>query len=218
MCRSIWADIDHVNVEHARQRWERACIPAPSILVNSGNGVHAYWLLDQPFFIATNDDRDRFEFMLKALYRRMGCDTTSDVSRLLRLPGFWNTKERRNGRAPLVCSLVQCRPDCWFSIDLFRHDASLRGDTRFADSILSTTNKTQQYNVDEAEVHEILCRLDHRVHDRSRRDYGVVCELIRIGIAPEKIWRLVAEKSKFRTNGRPYFDTTLKNALVKIRA
>jgi hypothetical protein len=49
--RVLWVDIDHVTVEEARARFERAGVPEPSVLVNSGNGVHAYWLLDEPYLI-----------------------------------------------------------------------------------------------------------------------------------------------------------------------
>jgi putative DNA primase/helicase len=53
--RALWTDIDHVTVEDALIRVEKAGLPAPSIIVNSGNGVHLYWLLDAPYQI---DDVD----------------------------------------------------------------------------------------------------------------------------------------------------------------
>lgn len=49
--RSLWTDIDHVSADEARERIADAELPPPSILVNSGNGVHVYWLLDQPYLI-----------------------------------------------------------------------------------------------------------------------------------------------------------------------
>lgn len=49
--RTLWADLDHVTVEEARVRFERAGVPEPSILLNSGHGVHAYWLLDETYLI-----------------------------------------------------------------------------------------------------------------------------------------------------------------------
>lgn len=49
--RVLWADIDHVSVAEARERVAKAGLPAPSIIVNSGNGVHLYWLLDEPYLI-----------------------------------------------------------------------------------------------------------------------------------------------------------------------
>jgi hypothetical protein len=43
--RVLWTDIDHVTVEVALERVRRAGLPDPSIVVNSGNGAHLYWLL-----------------------------------------------------------------------------------------------------------------------------------------------------------------------------
>ena len=48
---ALWTDIDHVSVDEARERIAQSKLPEPSILVNSGNGVHAYWLLHQPYLI-----------------------------------------------------------------------------------------------------------------------------------------------------------------------
>ncbi len=49
--RALWTDIDHVTVEEAQDRIANSPLPPPSILVNSGNGVHAYWLLNEPYLI-----------------------------------------------------------------------------------------------------------------------------------------------------------------------
>jgi len=49
--RALWADIDHISVEDARERIAKSGLPYPSIIVNSGNGVHLYWLLDEPYLI-----------------------------------------------------------------------------------------------------------------------------------------------------------------------
>ena len=53
--RVLWTDIDHITVDEARQRVTKADVPTPSIIVNSGNGVHLYWLLDSAYMI---DDVD----------------------------------------------------------------------------------------------------------------------------------------------------------------
>jgi len=49
--RVLWADIDHVSVEEALARVRAAGLPEPSIVVNSGNGVHLYWILETPYLI-----------------------------------------------------------------------------------------------------------------------------------------------------------------------
>ncbi len=49
--RSLWCDIDHATVDEVRARLDKSPLPDPSIVVHSGNGVHLYWLLDQPYRI-----------------------------------------------------------------------------------------------------------------------------------------------------------------------
>lgn len=49
--RVLWADIDHVSVDEARAKIKAAGLPEPSVIVNSGNGVHVYWILSEPYLI-----------------------------------------------------------------------------------------------------------------------------------------------------------------------
>jgi hypothetical protein len=53
--RALWADLDHCTPEEALMRCEAVCLPRPSVVVNSGHGVHLYWLLAEPYLI---DDAD----------------------------------------------------------------------------------------------------------------------------------------------------------------
>jgi hypothetical protein len=49
--RVLWADIDNCQPTEAIERCKKAGVPLPSIVVNSGNGVHLYWLLAEPYLI-----------------------------------------------------------------------------------------------------------------------------------------------------------------------
>ncbi|MHB1426215.1 MAG: DNA primase family protein [Gemmataceae bacterium] len=49
--RALWADLDLCTVPEAMERCESAALPRPSVVVGSGNGVHLYWLLAEPFLI-----------------------------------------------------------------------------------------------------------------------------------------------------------------------
>jgi hypothetical protein len=64
-------------------------IPTPSAIVDSGGGVHAYWLLDEP---ATGADLALIPLINQALAERVGGDHVSDLARLLRVPGTRNRK------------------------------------------------------------------------------------------------------------------------------
>ena len=207
-CRCVWADMDEVTAEVARWRCHVVGLPDPSIVVDSGSGVHLYWLLDQAADVSGMAKREQFEGKLKALYRQLGCDATSDVNRLLRLPGFWNMKNVRNGGLPLACRLVHCDRDRRFEINRFAIVTS----GQFQRSV-HEQRKTRCICTNGGSVKEVLGWLDQEVRDRSRRDFRVVCSLLRLGVRPSEIWSHVEHRSKFASRGYAYFETTLNNAL-----
>lgn len=49
--RVLFADLDNVTVPEALARVVAAKLPRASIVVNSGNGVHLYWILEEPYII-----------------------------------------------------------------------------------------------------------------------------------------------------------------------
>lgn len=205
ICRCLWADLDGVTTEIARWRCEAIGVGDPSVIVDSGHGVHLYWLLDKPLLINDAEARHDVEDRLKLLYRRLGCDATCDANRLLRLPGYLNMKNARNGETPTPCRLVRCKQRLRYSIDCFERPS--RKPTRKAVG----TQRIGDGGV--FAVRELLLRLDDEVDDRSLRDFGVVCSLLRLGVSETEIRNFVIDRSKFSTNGEPYFELTLANAL-----
>jgi putative DNA primase/helicase len=49
--RVLWADLDRCTPEEAQKRCVAAGVPPPTIVVCSGQGVHLYWLLCEPYLI-----------------------------------------------------------------------------------------------------------------------------------------------------------------------
>lgn len=72
----------------------------PSIIVDSGGGIHAYYRLDKPFQLKNPDDVSRFERLNAKVIShftelKLPCivdPAIKDVSRLMRLPGSYNFK------------------------------------------------------------------------------------------------------------------------------
>ena len=73
----------------------------PSIIVRSGNGVHAFWLLDEPFIIHNGDERERIRelsagfgmyVIAEGIKNGWKLDNVQDVPRMLRAPGSLNFK------------------------------------------------------------------------------------------------------------------------------
>lgn len=116
--KALWFDIDFKGglsdptlvVAALREFSKRTGMPPPSILVHSGNGVHAYW----PFTTPVGYERwQRMADRLKELANENSLPAdlvcTADACRVLRPPGTWNFKDRGEpkqvrvlyGRGPL---------------------------------------------------------------------------------------------------------------------
>jgi len=78
------------------------CFPyPPSLMVHSGHGLHAYWLFKEPWVLETPKEREVAQGFLRdfqaafihlGLERGWEIDNTSDLARVLRVPGTLNYK------------------------------------------------------------------------------------------------------------------------------
>lgn len=104
----LWADYDNVSLEEAQKQITRAGLPEPSIFVNSGNGIHSYWLLDKKA-------GKGIEGVLRAIAIKSGADTkAAEVARIMRLPDSYNVK----GNTPKLCKVVEVNENR-YSLELF---------------------------------------------------------------------------------------------------
>lgn len=108
---ALWADVDGKVFEGkkpgARERLSSLGALTPSIIVDSGHGYHAYWLLASPLPIAQAQG-------LMELLRNMinsSLDRVSDAPRILRVPGTLNHK----GTEPLPVTIAHWKPERRFS-------------------------------------------------------------------------------------------------------
>ncbi len=211
-CSVLWADIDDCSVADAKARWQKIEME-PSVVISSGHGVHLYWKLREPLDVSKSEQRMALEQTLKNLYLELDSDSTQDVTRLLRLPGFLNVKGD-----PVPCSVQSYNADRRYSIDDFAHWKN--GPDVYEPSLslaslppaLSVESVT---GVDPKRVRGLLATLDRDTNDRSRRDFWVICQLFRLGLSETEISQLVAGKSKFQTPD--YIAQTVSKAAEAIR-
>lgn len=115
----VWADVDFVTKDQGdtknkkkyptREQNDQAVKLlglAPTITVDSGGGLHLYWLLEKPFEITDEKSRDWIAGVVKAWQRKLrvifikmgvSLDSTHDLCRVLRLPRSTNTKVINQG-------------------------------------------------------------------------------------------------------------------------
>jgi len=100
----LYADFDDPD---ALPRIE-SFVPEPQVIVASGKGFHAYWLLDEP--VALSDDAARKEWaeVQRWWVHHVGADPAAcDLARLLRVPGTLNGKYD----PPRPVQFVRCNLD-----------------------------------------------------------------------------------------------------------
>ena len=105
--RVVWIDKDidkdgDISTEEFIRKLSDFRFP-PSYIVNSGHGIHAYWLLKEP--VDTPEELIRLEELNKSLARYFSTDlNVCDFSRIMRVPGTINQKP---GMVPVKCDFLK---------------------------------------------------------------------------------------------------------------
>ena len=103
---AAWVDVDfHENEESVKkafwvavEMFVKAGLP-PSIIVESGHGLHVYWLYDKLY---PAKDAERICAGIQDAFKV--ADSNSDPSRVLRMPGTVNLKDAKR---PTMCRVIQ---------------------------------------------------------------------------------------------------------------
>lgn len=119
---ALWVDVDVQGPGHAAANLPPTfsdavdlldAVPAePTAVVDSGGGLHAYWILDTPFVVTSAATRKWFEGLVARLQSRVQAaagtrgwhvDATADCTRVLRAAG---TSNRKIAGTPTACYTV----------------------------------------------------------------------------------------------------------------
>lgn len=191
----LWVDYDNYATPLEGLNKLQSIPKPPSMIVNSGNGLHAYWLLDT-FATDTDAVKARNLGLIVALNdgKKDGiADSCYDLARILRLPGTYNVK----GPQPLPCAIVEYNPDRVYQLSDFEpaeytdnallvwDSVPLAGD--FIDSIRERDKKLANriLSTDSAKkVDGTPIKPDGNI-DRSRNDAYIASRLLGLGYSPE---------------------------------
>jgi hypothetical protein len=117
----LWIDLD-INVGgHKKKNYPPTVedamaalvgVPKPSMIVQTGHGVHMYWLFRERYLVRTLEDSqnahdfsERWQAWIRYCLQQKGwtVDGTFDLARVLRIPGTFNFKDPAH---PIAVSLI----------------------------------------------------------------------------------------------------------------
>jgi len=108
-CLFVDFDGDGMTADAATARIDAAGLPAATLLIESGHGVHAYWRLAEPI-----QDLAAWTQAQRRLIAAVQSDKSiHDAPRIMRLPGFLNVKSEPH----VVCQVVQADPSRVYPLD-----------------------------------------------------------------------------------------------------
>jgi len=102
---------------------------APSVLVDSGHGLHVYWVFREPWVFDGDDERLKARRLSDGWKARMrqaagecgwAIDSVSELNRIMRLPGTFN----RKGDVPVAVRVLESHDDIRYNPSDFEEYAS----------------------------------------------------------------------------------------------
>ena len=174
------------DIETALNFIENLTFPQPSIIVNSGHGLHLYWRLKNEINLDSKSVTE-LEGLMKEMAVIFGADSTQDVSRVFRLPFTNNCKETDVRR----CEIIKTDYDLKYDIDYLRSNELFKLQLNKIKAV-----KNSQHNYYEG-LFGIINSWD--TDDRSRIDQSLITFLINAGYKDQEI-ELIFEN--FLTTGK----------------
>ncbi len=195
--RTVFVDLDagdgkeYPDADYALDQLEYAVdaltVVPPSSVFFSGNGVHAYWLLDKPIPV---DQTLRYKGIMRALADLLDADQAvgaGDPPRVMRLPGFDNVKDPTD---PKETSLETLQTELRYPVEML----PLSGVRASSDAYTGNVELPSEVSGDLRRICEALGDAGHRYRIKETLDRKVnavvlsgVCPVCKGG--PEKYSR-----------------------------
>lgn len=193
--KSLPADIDE-----AVSALETLPLP-PSILVNSGSGLHAYWVLDEDLVVSDESDLKHAREFVANFYRgvvsnlpQYNFDHTHDLARSFRMPGSTNLKNPAN---PKIVTIREHHSE-----RIYSHDEII-------DASIAATAKERAVKIAPVDVDSVTQKVDL---DLMSSGCGWVRDALKHGdSATYETWWGVASLLSKVENGREIFHEWSKN-------
>jgi hypothetical protein len=210
-----------------------------SAIVDSGHGLHVYFFLDKPWFMAADEDRLAYAERQRWLADKFGGDHICDLARCLRMPGTCNMKDPAN---PVPCRVLhldtsaKANPD-----DVPRLPKPIRHQSRQARSdgtyVVPGWRPAGELPppLTDSEADKLMARLRRLARadgslrvalspalcceSQSHQDFAAMCTLLRVGLSDREVlhvarlMRAQREGGMTEKNSRcDYWSVTLASA------
>lgn len=183
----LWVDIDlkHASVDEAIRTVSNLPTP-PTVTVLSGNGIHAYFKFSQPFRISNEQDAIKIKELSIRIHKYTNADHTSDLARVLRLPGSTNVKDLLQFKP---CKITE-NTGAVYSLDDFNYLSVIE--------ISETDKKLEKVIIDSFEAVDLenlkvpahikqLIVEGGKKGKRSEKVFWVTCSLLEHGHSPNEV-------------------------------
>ena len=147
---TLWCDIDTSGPAHSKDNLPKNLEEAkgiltempfpPSVIVSSGHGLHAYWLLQEPWIFDNEGQRARAASLAKRWHGKVcsvaakhgwALENLGDLTRVLRLPGTLN----HNGPSPVEVHTLEADPQRRYAPDDFEQFLPLEASATVPDVV-----------------------------------------------------------------------------------
>ncbi|UCE04454.1 MAG: primase C-terminal domain-containing protein [bacterium] len=190
---ALWMDIDIVGQAHKKDSLPSSlqeCLDflsgfplKPSLIINSGYGLHVYWVFKEAWYFNEPEERkkarllsDKFQNTLIQMAKEKGwdLDKTSDLVRLLRVPGTYNYK---NPHDPKLVEIINSNNNRYNPED-------------FEPFLIEAPAESSKQKFDAS-------RVIHGVSKGERNEsiFKFACSKFAKGYAPKDVWELVKTAS-----------------------
>lgn len=129
---AIYLDFDKVSLDVIKCRIKSSGLPYPSMVINSGNGYHVYWILDHSIGHELKPILNELSSILKA------DRAATTIAQILRVPGTFNVKDESNIKQ---CKLVESA-NKKYSVNCFKKILNIKKEET---GLKSNTNINKEY-------------------------------------------------------------------------
>lgn len=199
----------------------------PNFIISSGNGIHAYWKLDEVIDVK----------LACALCKRLAVEFSSDKavaepSRIMRLPGpgLYNRKDPKHPKPVKVVShgneLIYTLSDfTWLPEVLDVIDVE-QEEVRFTDENIDLNLEQVEQRCKNKYIISLITMSSEEYKAQgsgdksdSGRDFRVICLLVASGFSDNEIHYVISNYcpwSKFHKDGLKYLEHTIRNSRARV--